>query len=148
MIRNFEYYQEKNMVKRSMPNPSMARSLTEKAEVRLKLLNEREITEETSPIIFEETYEAIREAAQSLMQLKGFKPYSHEAVIAYLIKEELMPERFTKRFDRYRILRNKSVYEAQKVSEETCKEALEFAKEQVLNIKNKLLEILSKEASN
>jgi uncharacterized protein (UPF0332 family) len=148
MIRNFEYYEEKNMVKKSMPNPSMARSLTEKARVRLKLLNEKDIPEETSPIIFEETYEAVREAAQSLMQLKGFKPYSHEAVIAFIIKEELMPERFTRTFDRYRILRNKSVYEAQKVSTETCKEALNFAKEEVLNIKNKLTEMLSKDSGN
>ncbi len=141
MIRDFEYYLGKNLVKRSAVNPSLARSLLAKAELRLKRLKESEITDEMSSIIFEETYEATREAAQSLMQFKGLKPYSHEAVIAFLAKEKLMNEPFIKSLDRYRILRNKSFYEAQKVSAETCKEALQFAKKYVPEIKSKLLSL-------
>ena len=143
MIRDFEYYLEKNMVKRSVPNSSMAKSLIAKAELRLKRLKVNDIQDEMSSIIFEETYEALREASQSLMQIRGFKPYSHEALIAFLIKEQLMPESFTKNFDRYRILRNKSVYKAQKISVDTCKEALAFAKLHIPELKNSLLKLLN-----
>ena len=143
MTREFEYYLEKNLAKRSVINPSLAKSLMEKAELRLKLLNEDKITDEMASIMFEETYETIREASQSLMQVKGFKPYSHDALIAFLIKEKLMPEQFIKSFDRYRILRNKSVYEAQRVSIETCKEALQFAKRRIPEVKNKLFSLLN-----
>ena len=143
MTREFEYYLEKNLAKRSVINPSLAKSLMEKAELRLKLLNEDKITDEMASIMFEETYETIREASQSLMQVKGFKPYSHDALIAFLIKEKLMPEQFIKSFDRYRILRNKSVYEAQRVSIETCKEAIQFAKRRIPEVKNKLFSLLN-----
>ena len=143
MTREFEYYLEKNLAKRSVINRSLAKSLMEKAELRLKLLNEDKITDEMASIMFEETYEAVREASQSLMQVKGFKPYSHDALIAFLIKEKLMPEQFIKSFDRYRILRNKSVYEAQRVSIETCKEALQFAKRRIPEVKNKLFSLLN-----
>ena len=87
--------------------------------------------------------EAMREAAQSLMQMNGYKPYSHEALLAFLIKEKLLPEQHIKSLDRYRILRNKSVYEAYKVSGETLKEALEFAKICIPEVKKKLLESTS-----
>ena len=143
MTREFEYYLEKNLAKRSVINRSLAKSLMEKAELRLKLLNEDKITDEMASIMFEETYETIREASQSLMQVKGFKPYSHDALIAFLIKEKLMPEQFIKSFDRYRILRNKSVYEAQRVSIETCKEAIQFAKRRIPEVKNKLFSLLN-----
>lgn len=138
MIRDFEHYLKRNLAKQAIPNPAMAKSLLIKAELRLKLLSDRSITEETATILFEETYEALREASQSLMQIKGFKPYSHEALIAFLIKKSLMPEQFTKSLDRYRLLRNKVVYEAHNVSVVALKEALEFARSELPKIKEKL----------
>ncbi len=143
MIYDFEYYVEKNMVKRSVASPPVAKSLLEKAELRIKRLSGEEIKEEMTSIMFEEAYEAMREASQALMQMKGFKPYSHEAVIAFLIKEKTFPEQFTKSLDRYRILRNKSVYEAQKISQETLKDALKFAKEYIPEARKKLQRITS-----
>ncbi len=139
MIHDFEHYLKSNMVKRSVVNPSLAKSLMEKAELRLKRLTESEVKDEMSSIMFEEAYEAMRESAQSLMQMKGYKPYSHEALLAFLTKEKLLPEQHIKSLDRYRILRNKSVYEAHKVSPETLREALEFAKICIPEVKEKLL---------
>ncbi|MBI2137353.1 hypothetical protein HYU12_02430 [Candidatus Woesearchaeota archaeon] len=142
MTRGFEYYLENNMAKRAVPNPSTAKSLIEKAEMRIKLINEDTIQEETASIIFEEIYEALREASQSFMHIKGFKPYSHEALIAFLAREKQMPESYIKTLDNYRILRNKSVYEAERVAVERCKEALAFAKENLPELKQKLLSTL------
>ena len=62
------------------------------------------------------------------MEMKGFKPYSHEAIISFLMKyfKNITKEDIST-FDRYRILRNKVMYKASKVSVETCKEALKFS---------------------
>ncbi|MBI5635454.1 hypothetical protein HY993_00650 [Candidatus Micrarchaeota archaeon] len=61
------------------------------------------------------------------MELKGYKPYSHEAQIAFLRDVHKFPEHFVSTFDRLRILRNKCLYGAARVSAETCLEALSFA---------------------
>lgn len=143
MIHDFEYYIQNNMVKRSVISKPLAKSLLEKAELRVKRLSREEIREEMSSIMFEEAYEAMREASQALMQMKGFKPYSHEAVIAFLIKENAFPEQTTKSLDRYRVLRNKSVYEAQKISPETLMEALKFVKAYVPEAKRNFLKLTS-----
>lgn len=60
------------------------------------------------------------------MSLKGYKPYSHEVLISFLREFYKFPDAEISTFDRYRILRNKTVYSAAKVSIEVCKEALKF----------------------
>ena len=141
MIYDFEYYVSKGVVRKTNANPALARSLVFKSEIRLKRVLREQITEAESSIIFEDIYEIMREAAQALMQVKGYKPYSHEALIAFLKKEKLMSNSKINRFNKYRILRNKSVYEAKKVSVDTSKEALEFAKELLPEIKKKFFEL-------
>jgi uncharacterized protein (UPF0332 family) len=97
-----------------------------KAVQRLDYIKKQEISEFTSSFIFEDIYETLREASQSLMSLKGYKPYSHEALISFLREFYKFSESEISTFDRYRILRNKTVYSAAKVSIEVCKEALKF----------------------
>ncbi len=60
------------------------------------------------------------------MSIKGYKPYSHESLISFLREFYQFPEHEISVFDRYRILRNKTVYAATYVSPEVCKEALKF----------------------
>lgn len=138
MIYDFKHYIDKGMVRKTNVNPALAKSLIAKSETRLKRVMREKITEAESSIIFEDTYELMREAAQALMQLKGYKPYSHEALISFLKKEKLLSLRKINMLNKYRILRNKSVYEAKKISVQTSKQALEFAKEIVPEIKTKL----------
>ncbi len=135
MILDFQYYVDTGMVRKTGRNPALAKSLMSKSELRLQRLMREKITEAESSIIFEEVYELMREAAQSLMQLKGYKPYSHEALISFLKKEELLSPEKINRLNKYRILRNKSVYEAKKISVDTTKNALEFAKQILPGIK-------------
>ena len=142
MIRDFDYYLAHNLAKRSETSPPAAKAMIAKAELRLKRLNAEEIKDEMASIMFEEAYEAMREASQAIMQLKGFKPYSHEALIAFIVKENLFSEQFPKSLDRYRILRNRSVYEAQKISMETLKEALEFARTYIPEVKKTLSRLI------
>lgn len=100
-----------------------------KAEVRLNYFKDKKITEEDASIIFENLYSSIREATQSLMSLKGYKPYSHEATISFLKEfyKEFNEEDINK-FDRFRQLRSNSEYRAIPISKEDAESCLEFAK--------------------
>lgn len=137
MIQPFEYYEKNNLVERTTLNVSLAKSLIEKAELRLNRVLKEKITETEASLIFEDIYESIREASQSLMQLAKYKPLSHEAIIAFLIKNKYIPEEKINILNNYRILRNKSVYQAEKISIDKCNEAIKFAKLILPEIKRK-----------
>jgi uncharacterized protein (UPF0332 family) len=138
MIKPFNYYVNNKLVKKVTINPGLARALITKAEVRLKRVTKVKITREESSIVFEDIYESVREALQSLMQLKGYKPYSHEALVAFVKEQEMFSLSVINDVDRYRILRNKSVYEAKQISLETCQEALAFATKVLPEVKKHL----------
>jgi len=126
MIKEFRYYIDNNLVRKGSPNIDEAKALIKKAEGRMEFsIKSRQINEDTASYIFEDIYECLREASQSLMSLKGYKPYSHEAIISFL-KEFYFKEYDINSFNRYRILRNKSVYGGEKISVGKCKEALHF----------------------
>lgn len=128
MVEDFKFYLSKNLVKPIIKNPSQAIDLSLKASKRIELLLNMPITEKTATIIFENVYEAIRESGQSLMQIEGYKPYSHEAVIAFLESNKSLDRLELSEFDNYRILRNRAVYEAKDISTQTCSRAINFAK--------------------
>ena len=127
MIEDFQFYLNNGMVKKGSPNRESAIALMEKAQSRLAYVREQKINKATAPFVFEDIYEAVRDSCQALMELKGYKPYSHEAHIAFLKEFYNFPQHLLTTFDRLRVLRNKSVYGAAKVSPETCKEAFGFA---------------------
>ena len=141
MIKPFEYYIKENLVKKSFPNISMAKSLLLKSEIRLKRVKNEKINDENSSIVFEDIYEILRESSQSLMEIKGFKPYSHEALVSFLKEYRLISDEKANIIDNYRVLRNNSVYKAEKVSLQKCIEALEFSKNILPEIKVKFEEI-------
>ena len=143
MIKPFEYYINEKLVRKSVPNISMAKSLLQKSEIRLKRLKNEKIDDENSSIVFEDVYELLREASQSLMEINGFKPYSHEALVSFLKDYKLLPDEKIITMDNYRVLRNNSVYKAEKVSSQKCREALEFAKKILPEIKAKFDKISS-----
>ena len=138
MIKPFRFYIAENLFKKSVPNISMATSLLQKAEIRLRRIAREKISDSESSIVFEDIYESLREASQSLMEIGGYKPYSHEALISFLKEQKLLDDEKTNILDNYRVLRNNSVYKAEKVSLEKCKEALAFAKLVLPQIREKL----------
>ena len=139
MIMPFDYYVREKLVIKNIPNISVAKSLFQKAGFRLKINRSAKIDENTASIIFEEVYESLREAAQALMELKGYKPYSHEVVISFIREHNFLSEEKSNIFDNYRVLRNNSVYKAEKISIEKCIEAMEFAKNTLPEL-NKIFE--------
>ena len=125
------------MVKKQVVDIDYAESLIKKAENRLIYIKKQKIEHSSSSFVFEDVYECMREAIQSLMALKGFKPYSHEAVISFLKEFFDFGEDTISTLNRYRILRNKAVYNAKKISVLTCREAIDFLIEFIPKIKKK-----------
>jgi len=101
----------------------------------------KKIEESESLIVFEDVYGCLREASQSLMEIKGYKPYSHEVLISFLKEQKFLSEENINMLDNYRILRNSSVYKAEKVSLHKCLEAIEFTKRALPELKNKFKEL-------
>lgn len=137
MINKFGYYLEKGHVKKRTPDPIEAKSLLNKAVERLDYFKSDKIEDKKASIILENVYEAIRESTQSLMSLKGFKPYSQEATISFI--REFYPKEFTEneinKFDMFRLLRNDSVYRAVPIFKRDAESCLKFAKEFLDKIK-------------
>lgn len=130
MIGSFEHYVKTGKVKKKTPDPEEARALLNQAQDRLDYIKGKEITEKTAKFVFEDAYEAVREAAQALMSKEGYKPYSHEATISF-VKEfhgkDFTPEEIAE-FDHFRELRHDSVYRAAQVLPEDAKDCIAFAK--------------------
>lgn len=126
MIERFKFYLDQDLARKELPDMAEARSLIEKACQRMKFIKSLDINEKSSTFIFEDIYECIREAAQSLMSLAGYKPFSHEAVISFIKEFHKFSGYEIESFNRYRILRNNCVYKASRASPETCKEAMRF----------------------
>jgi len=137
VLKNFNYYLETGDVKKQEPDLSEAKSLIEKAERRLNRVKSDKLSESNADLLFEDAYEVIRESAQSLMSLKGYKPYSHEATVAF-VKE--FHKEFTdyevNNFDRFRKLRNNSIYKAVIIDIQDANEIITFAENFFKKIKN------------
>jgi len=136
MIERFQFYLDQNLVKKASPDIEEARSLIEKSFQRMNFIKNQNIDETSATFIFEDVYECLRETAQSLMSLEGYKPYSHEAVIAFLKEFYNFDEHEIISFNRYRILRNNCVYRAEKVSSIVCKDSIKFMELFLPKIKN------------
>jgi len=135
---NFENYLKLGKVKKKTPDTEEAKSLLEQAKDRLSYIKYKKITDKTAKFVLQDAYEAAREAAQSLMSREGYKPYSHEATIAF-IKEyhcDAFPEEITSRFDHFRKLRNDSVYKAATITIEDADSCLKFSMDFVKKTQN------------
>lgn len=130
MISSFDDYLKLGKAKRKTPDYEEAKSLLEQSKERLEYTNLREINQKTAKFVLQDSYEAVREAAQSLMSIKGFKPYSHEATISFIKKfySNNFNEEEIYKFDHFRQLRNNSIYKAIKIMEEDAKSSTLFAK--------------------
>ena len=137
MMKPFDFYLKRKLLRKAIPNVDMARSLIEKAEIRLERIKKEEVDEKIASMVFEDIYELLRESCQSLMEIKGYKPYSHEALIAFMKENNLLNFNEINILDNYRILRNNSIYKAEKVSFDKCGEALDFAIKTLPNIRKK-----------
>lgn len=130
MINSFENYLKIGKVKRKTPDYEEAKALFQQSKERMEYIKLKDINSKTAKFVLQDSYEAAREAAQSLMSIRGFKPYSHEATISFIKKfyNENFSEEDIHKFDHFRQLRNNSVYKAAIVVEGDARASILFSK--------------------
>ncbi|MBI4452944.1 hypothetical protein HY637_05930 [Candidatus Woesearchaeota archaeon] len=88
MVKEFEYFIRKGDVKVQKPDINLSKAAFRESMDRLEFA--KNISKlKISKYILENAYESMREAADSLLYLDGFKSFSHEASIVYLAKKDL-----------------------------------------------------------
>ena len=132
---SFNNYVKSGKVKKKTLDPEEAKALLQQANDRLEYTQEKKITEKNAKFVFEGAYEAAREAAQSLMSLKGYKPYSHEATVIFVKEHYEFSDEEISLFDYFRKLRADSIYRAVKIVEKDAQECVEFSKKFVAKVK-------------
>ena len=110
-------------------DPGESKAMIMRASKRLEYVKSQSITEDNAPFLFEDIYEIMRECVHGLMAANGYKPYSHEATVAFLDEhyKSYFGEKLVEAFNRYRIIRNNIMYRANFVSKYEAIKALDIA---------------------
>ena len=99
-------------------DPSRAKSIYASSKNALQTALEIELKPYTSKTVFRELYESLRELCESIGYSKGYKFSSHQS-ITYFIADYLNEPSLSRKFDRYRKLRNGINYYGRSLPEET-----------------------------
>lgn len=132
----FEIFLNKGDVKKISPDIELFNSLIKDMNERLakaKLLDKNIF----SKIFFENIYDALRDFCDALLAKDGFKSYSHQASINYLLKKGFDVS-IVNELDQFRYKRNGSKYYGVPISIEEAKDIENFYK----RIKNKINETI------
>ena len=110
-------------------DPGESKAMIARASKRLEYVKSQSITEDNASFLFEDIYEIMRECVHGLMAANGYKPYSHEATVAFLDEhyKSYFGEKLVEAFNRYRIIRNNIMYRANFVSKYEAIKALDIA---------------------
>lgn len=125
MVKDFEFFLKKGDVKKQSPDGNLAESAFKDSLERLEFAKQLK-GKAKSKYILENAYESMREAADSLLYLKGFKSFSHEASIVYLISEDFNEQDIAE-FDRFRRIRNGIKYYGKDCDESDAESAIKLA---------------------
>ncbi len=129
-MKEFNFFLETGEVKKQSPNISLAKSTLGSGIDRLKTT--KAILHIVKPkYILENAYESAREAADALLYQEGFKSFSHEASIIYLIKKGFNESELND-FDSFRKIRNKIKYYGGDCNANEAQRALALA-EKIIN---------------
>ncbi len=134
---DFQYFiREKDVVKRWI-DTNLAKGLMEDAEDRFPF--GEEILSKKPKYAFENAYEAVRELADALLALEGWKSFSHEASISFLQKFSEFNKIELEILDKIRKKRNDSKYYGKIIDKNQAEEDIKFLKK----IFDKLIKILN-----
>ncbi|MEK6903934.1 MAG: hypothetical protein AABW64_04805 [Nanoarchaeota archaeon] len=120
---NFEDSLREGKAKRALSHKIRAASLFTSSLQAIETAKVIPLNQNTSKSILRELYEGLREYCEGLGYLKGYKFLDHES-ITYFVRDILKEESISKKFDRYRRLRNGINYYGESIDIETVKEAI------------------------
>ena len=136
-MKDFSIFLGDGSVKKQQPDRNLSESLAKDCmerfeDTKLSLKSGRK-----PKFIYENVYEALREAADSILFIKGYKSFSHEASISFLQQFKELSTKEISDFDRMRAKRNGMKYYGKSCSEKDVEEAVTFAEDLI----KKLIEI-------
>jgi hypothetical protein len=120
---NFENSLANGKAKKVMPNKIRASSIIKSSIQAIETAKIIQLNENTLKSIFRELYEGLREYCEAIGYVKGYKFLDHES-IGYFLRDVIKEESASKKFDRYRKLRNGINYYGEDIGIETVKEAI------------------------
>ena len=120
---NFENSLIEGKAKKVMPNKIRTSSLFKSSIQAIETAKVIQLSPDTLKSILRELYEGLREYCEAIVYLRGYKFLDHES-ITYFLRDMLKEESISKKFDRYRKLRNGINYYGEDIDIETVKEAI------------------------
>lgn len=120
---NFENSLIEGKAKKIAPNKIRASSLFKSSIQAIETAKIIQLNPNALKSIIRELYEGLREYCEAIGYSKGYKFLDHES-ITYFLRDILKEQSISKKFDRYRKLRNGINYYGEDVDIETVKEAI------------------------
>ncbi len=120
---NFENSLLEGKAKQVLPNKIRASSLFKSSPQAIETAKVIPLVPNSLKTILRELYEGLREYCEAIGYLNGYKFLDHES-ITYFLKDILKEDSVSKKFDRYRRLRNGINYYGEDINIETVKEAI------------------------
>ncbi|OGX02024.1 MAG: hypothetical protein A2062_05020 [Omnitrophica WOR_2 bacterium GWA2_44_7] len=136
-MKDFEVFVQEGDVKKQPSDSNLAKSLVDDSKDRLQYAKNSKLVEESAKYVYENVYESLREAADSILAIKGFKSFSHEASISFLQRFKDFSANEISEFDRMRKKRNGMKYYGKTCSAAEVKDSIEFAEK----LLKKILEV-------
>lgn len=133
MVKEFEFFLGKGDVKKQNQDENLSKAAFKGSLERFELY--KNMLRKIKPkYVLENVYEAMREAADSILYLDGYKSYSHEASIVYLLKKGFNEQEIIQ-FDRFRKIRNGIKYYGSDCDESDAEAAISLAEKIINKIK-------------
>tara|TARA_Y100000031_G_scaffold147413_1_gene182419 strand:- start:36 stop:416 length:381 start_codon:yes stop_codon:yes gene_type:complete len=103
-----------------------------------ELVNSMELNKRTSSILFKIVYDGLRSVLQAFLTEKGYRPYSHEAIIAFNLENGNISKSEASKLDNFRHLRNDIEYRAERATEQETEDLLALANVIIARLKDKI----------
>ena len=132
-MKDFEFFLRRGDVKRRSPDKNLAKATFRESLDRIEL-SKTVLIRAKSKYILENAYESMREAADAVLYVEGFKSFSHEASIVYLLKKGFSESDIFE-FDRFRKLRNGIKYYGGDCEKDDAESAIKLAERVIKKIK-------------
>lgn len=137
-MKDFEFYINEGKIKKQTPDINLAKSLKKDALERINQVKQLNI-DFFSKLIYENTYDALRDILDAILTINGYKSYSHEGSISFLKTTNINIE-IIEALNEFRYKRNSSKYYGKSIDKYEAQEILEFFE----NYSELFLEILEK----
>ena len=136
MVKDFEFFLTNGDVKKQSPNKNLAFATFKDGLERIEFA--KQLLHKVKPkYVLENAYEAMREASDAVLYLRGFKSFSHEASISYLTGEDFNEQDIIE-FDRFRRIRNGIKYYGKDCDISDAELAIKLADKIINKIKEKI----------